>query len=364
MELIASFLTRSREPLLEHAGREGLCYCQEGAGAVLSPAWDRLRGRGGDFAVKRCARCGTIRTIPRLSRLDLAPFYEANSPPADELEVGGRVGAFSCAETDTAPAPSSGGSKRREPNAPNWLRNICDAAASIVSPESRPIALTAPGRVLEVGCGHGELLDRLRAAGWETWAIEEDARAAARVARRGHRVIAGEFRAGVIRDVAFDMVWMSHVLEHVDDPLATCRTVRSLLKPDGHFLIRVPNIRGLLPKIFALQDWYNLDVPRHLWHFSPSTLSQLLHTAGFVVVREKRYSTWVDYAATIRNMWHRLMRGAGPSESPPVSRFTSVLMKLMWIVLWRPLDSFGLGDRIFVVAMPGTYTDGSEVEQG
>jgi SAM-dependent methyltransferase len=220
-----------------------------------------------------------------------------------------------------------------------------------VFPEAGPIAVGRPGRVLDIGCGHGELLDRLRALGWETWGLETDARAANRVSRRGHQVVTRELSADLFPGVTFDMVWMSHSLEHVQNPLAACRIVRALLKPQGALLLRTPRTDGLLPRI-TLADWYNLDVPRHLWHFSSESIRHLLAMARLDVVRLSSYSTWIDYAATARNAIIRRIHGPGPSVSGPMPVWVRAGMKVSWLVLGRPLDFIGAGDRMFVIATP------------
>jgi SAM-dependent methyltransferase len=296
---------------------------------VLARAWDRLRGCPGEFVVRRCTRCGTIRTEPRLSLEELRPFYAANSPELSPAEV-----------------PAS-----LLPRPPRDDRWAFLPWRHWVFPEAAPIAVGRPGRVLDIGCGHGELLDRLLALGWETWGIETDARAASRVSQRGHHVVTRELSADLFQGVTFDMVWMSHSLEHVQDPLAACRIVRTLLKPDGVLLLRIPRADGLLPRVM-LADWYNLDVPRHLWHFSSESLRQLLAMARLDVVRLSTYSTWIDYAATARNAIIRRIHGPGPSISGPLPPWIRAWMKVVWVVLWRPLDFIGAGDRMFVVATP------------
>ncbi len=51
------------------------------------------------------------------------------------------------------------------------------------------------------------------------------------------------------------------------------------LKPGGVLYIQVPNIEGFEAHIFK-SYWYGLELPRHLWHFSPESLRRLLMTAG------------------------------------------------------------------------------------
>jgi predicted SAM-dependent methyltransferase len=71
-----------------------------------------------------------------------------------------------------------------------------------------------------------------------------------------------------------------HVLEHLPDPIGTLTEIRRILRPSGLLLIAVPNIGGLIARI-CKEHWLGVDVPRHLFHFSPETLKIALSRTGF-----------------------------------------------------------------------------------
>jgi SAM-dependent methyltransferase len=79
---------------------------------------------------------------------------------------------------------------------------------------------------------------------------------------------------------SFDVIIMSMVLEHLSDPLSILRRVNRLLKPGGRLLLSVPNINGIEARLFGSYA-YTLQVPTHLAHFTPKTLSRMLSEAGF-----------------------------------------------------------------------------------
>ncbi len=62
-----------------------------------------------------------------------------------------------------------------------------------------------------------------------------------------------------------------------------------ILRPGGTLTIGVPNFGSLLARR-ARQHWYYLDVPRHLWHFEPETLANVVERTGFVVDRVRTVS--------------------------------------------------------------------------
>ena len=80
------------------------------------------------------------------------------------------------------------------------------------------------------------------------------------------------------------MVVMWHVLEHVRDPKKNIETAARILKPGGRLVVAVPNFASLQARL-GRGRWFHLDVPRHLFHFTPETLRGLLTRAKFSQVR-------------------------------------------------------------------------------
>lgn len=80
----------------------------------------------------------------------------------------------------------------------------------------------------------------------------------------------------------FDLITMWHYLEHEYEPKSVLNIVHSALKNNGRVIIEVPNIDSLENSIFG-KNSYLLDMPRHLYHFSLETLSELLKSEGFEV---------------------------------------------------------------------------------
>jgi SAM-dependent methyltransferase len=96
----------------------------------------------------------------------------------------------------------------------------------------------------------------------------------------------------------FEVVTMWHSLEHVHDPLAVLREAYHLLIPGGRLVVACPNIDSWAFRRYV-EHWFVLDLPRHLTHFTPTTLAVLLQTAGLRVTQTRgvRHSNWLRSSA-------------------------------------------------------------------
>jgi SAM-dependent methyltransferase len=165
------------------------------------------------------------------------------------------------------------------------------------------------GRLLDVGCGPGANLKSLQEQGWDVYGIELSETAVARArALVGDRIHCGTLDTSPFEDESFDVVLMSHSLEHLYDPVQELQRVRRLLKPQGCLIIAVPNAGSLEAKLFG-GSWIHWDPPRHLYHFSKKTLTGLVEQAGFQVLRLRTGVGHFFFMATLervcRQTWKR-----------------------------------------------------------
>jgi ubiquinone/menaquinone biosynthesis C-methylase UbiE len=161
-----------------------------------------------------------------------------------------------------------------------------------------------PGRILDVGCGSGNFLAALRSRGWDAYATEFSDAAVAMAQRRGITVHRGTVEDAGYPDDHFDVVTMWHVLEHVPAPRETLNELRRILKPDGLLVVEVPDSASLTFRLCG-RDWMGLDVPRHLQHFTPTTLVRLLTDSGFTPVYRQTFHHW-DFLFTFNSFLSRL----------------------------------------------------------
>ena len=139
-------------------------------------------------------------------------------------------------------------------------------------------------KLLDIGSGSGRLLDLARSAGWVAIGIEPDPTAAAVARSNGNQIIAASVEELPARlNGSFERIVLSHVIEHVANPLALLRHCRRLLAPDGTLWLETPNLDSLGHEFFGA-DWRGLEPPRHLVLFRRAGMSALLESAGFAHV--------------------------------------------------------------------------------
>jgi SAM-dependent methyltransferase len=102
-------------------------------------------------------------------------------------------------------------------------------------------------------------------------------------------------------DSSFEIVTLWHVMEHLPHPVETLKRIRALLKPGGILVTAVPNFDSVQAQVFRSR-WYHLEVPRHLYHFTPTTLRRLLDAEGFDVLAEYHQSPEHNWAGILGSL--------------------------------------------------------------
>jgi 2-polyprenyl-3-methyl-5-hydroxy-6-metoxy-1,4-benzoquinol methylase len=136
------------------------------------------------------------------------------------------------------------------------------------------------GRVADIGCGNGDFLRKAIQLGWEAWGTDVDEKALTVAKQSGARVIAGNLPNTGLPSDYFDYVTMSHVIEHVHDPLAALKEAHRILKPGGTLWIATPNLNSLSHKKFG-KNWFSIDSPRHLIIFNMQSMQNIIQKSGF-----------------------------------------------------------------------------------
>jgi 2-polyprenyl-3-methyl-5-hydroxy-6-metoxy-1,4-benzoquinol methylase len=225
----------------------------------------------GRFGIVRCEACGLLYLAPRPVAAHLADYY-----PPD----------YACHQCDP---DSSELAHVRLSMRKRARRALVGGAERLYQrrygESSRIVPPFGGGRLLDVGCGPGEFLASMQRAGWDVYGVEPSAAASdrARLLVGAQRIITGSMDGEAAAELPpMDLITMHHVLEHVVEPRGTLRAITRCLRANGQLRVQVPNVGSVEARLFG-RDWWGLDVPRHLWHFSRVTLTRLLAEEGFIV---------------------------------------------------------------------------------
>lgn len=142
-----------------------------------------------------------------------------------------------------------------------------------------PFPLVGKNRILDVGCGNGSFLIRVRQLGWQVNGLEFDMKAASLAKSQGIDVWVGDYRNAPFKANSFDAITCHQVIEHVHDVPAFIAHLSSWLKPDGRLWLGTPNINSFARKYFGVH-WRGLHPPHHITILSPKTLLKLLNDYG------------------------------------------------------------------------------------
>ncbi|HSK62378.1 MAG TPA: class I SAM-dependent methyltransferase [Pyrinomonadaceae bacterium] len=135
-------------------------------------------------------------------------------------------------------------------------------------------------RLLDLGCGAGDLLEAARKNGWQAQGVDVAAHVVNHVRRRGFEVFEGELHEAALPSQHFDVVTAAELLEHIFEPRALVQEVARILRPGGLFWTTTPHARGLSARVLGL-NWRCIWPPEHLQLFSIGGLTALLRGAGF-----------------------------------------------------------------------------------
>lgn len=185
------------------------------------------------------------------------------------------------------------------------------------------IAEEPPGRLVDLGCGGGELAARLRGTGWRVFGLELVESQAALARGRGVRVAVGEVSEGLpFRSAEVDLVFAGEIIEHLLDTDGFLAEVRRVLRPGGVLVITTPNLASFENRLRLLlgayPNWvdHRLGSSGHVRAYTPRLLRAQLGVHGFTV--ERHVGNWIPvipqrFADDVRWPWLRITGDWWPS---------------------------------------------------
>ena len=258
------------------------CYlCGQLGDPLFTRMQDRQCGVAGEWTLRRCSRldCGLVWLDPCPIRQDVHKLYTnyyTHSVAEGRVFRSYRWLCRAVLSARLGYSPMGWGNRfiGRLMLQVGMLRDAFEASALWQR--------AAKGKLLDVGCGSGSFLQWMRELGWQVVGIEPDPNAATVARSRGIDVQTGTLEQGGYGDDAFDLITLSHVLEHLDDPIATFKECWRTLKPGGRLVVVTPNSTSLGAKVFG-QNWFAWESPRHFMLFNINTIRELARRTGFKV---------------------------------------------------------------------------------
>jgi SAM-dependent methyltransferase len=302
-----------------------LCPVCENTGAKL---WlrgpDRLHGRRKEYTLVRCPSCSLV--------------WLSNPPRASEMHLH---------YTEA------------------YHRLISAGGDSIVRWRFRKKAISLykqSGTLLDLGCSSGSFLEFMRSESWRLYGIEMSEEAAKTAnAKSGAEVFVGNILDAPFPREYFDVITCFDVLEHLYEPRKVMARIGEWLRPGGIFYVLVPNVDCAEGRVFG-SYWHGLELPRHLFHYSPASLEFLAESVGLHKVSlETRRNPAVG--TSLRYVWDDVFGAVGIRRTPAAYRGEASLpwraaRKLVRMTVLRALLAMaplvGGGESIHAVFRKGS----------
>ncbi|EDP69525.1 hypothetical protein FBALC1_00185 [Flavobacteriales bacterium ALC-1] len=138
-------------------------------------------------------------------------------------------------------------------------------------------------QLLDIGCGTGDFLETALKANWQILGIEPNDKAREIANSKTNNSVFEIKHLNKLEPDSFDVITLWHVLEHLPNLEMHTALFKRLLKPNGTLVIAIPNFKSYDAKHYK-NFWAAYDVPRHLWHFSKTSISELFKKENLKLV--------------------------------------------------------------------------------
>jgi len=256
-----------------------------------------------EYEILKCKTCKLLTTYPRPSQSQLQSIYS----------------------NDYAYSYHASVSREKHARAKKLLGRV-----------DRFVGLTSKVNFLELGCANGEL-SRILSKRYGLSGIGVDLNIPEQ--QNGEGVLFLRQSINQYLETAtefFDVVILSHTLEHLLNPLFTLELIRKRLKADGYIIIVVPNALSTRTKA-----WGYWQVPVHISHFDESSLKTLLLRSGFAPIHIANASLdFLGMGLTILNLFKT-------KKSPKQSKTLTLLIPF-FALCWSTFYKLGNSDLILI----------------
>ena len=210
------------------------------------------------FHIVTCNSCQLIYTNPRPAANEAGPYYHASAYISHSDTNEGIVNKLYHAVRKFTLRSKT-----------NWIE-----------PEKK-----GNKELLDIGCGNGHFLAAAKQKGWNINGVELDPETAARAAKLTGLRIAPSLQE-IASEKKFQVITLWHVLEHVYELEEYFQFFKNRLAKEGKLLLALPNPASFDANYFE-EYWAAYDVPRHIYHFTPATITALAAKYGFKLQKSR-----------------------------------------------------------------------------
>lgn len=235
---------------------------------------DLINGLPGEFRLYKCHLCELIYQNPRVVEEDIVHYYSKD------------MGYYKPQIVNKGPVKK-------------FVRNLLIRYSKRYKRLRLIPDFVKNGKLLEIGCSHGERLEELKDMGWnDHMGIEMD-NGAFRYAinKRKLNVLNLRINEFDMKPRYYDVVIMSMVLEHLYNPFQVLDNISKTLKPNGQLLFSIPYYNGIEYKIFGKYS-YGLQLPTHICFPTKRILNFFLIKNGFKDIKFYHHSFERDICAS------------------------------------------------------------------
>jgi len=270
------------------------------------------------FTLEQCENCKVIFTSPQLTQKELEKYYPKGYYAFDKIKTKeeSRKVRLRLFLYDLYYNNSLGN---------NILKILCSPFKFLI----RGTQIIPGQKLLDIGCGSGQFLYEMKQFYMDVQGIEPG-----KIFKSDFNIKPDLIKAKYKKE-SFDLITMNHVLQHVNNPKEMVKEIYRILKQNGLFIVSASNTRSLAYEIFK-KDWFQLDVPRHLFNLSDKQLIKFLEERGFKVIKNRHNSRPNQFVLS----WF-FKRDSKHREGILNRLLEVIFLPLTWIV-----NIFKIGDQV------------------
>jgi 2-polyprenyl-3-methyl-5-hydroxy-6-metoxy-1,4-benzoquinol methylase len=210
------------------------------------------------FSIVRCEACTLLFTNPRPRATEAGPFYQSDDYISHSNTQKGFINAlYHKVRTITLRQKTS------------WIKDYQIGTKEL----------------LDIGCGNGHFLHACQQTGWNISGMELDPATAQRASELTQKPIYANL-SEIPADKKFQVISLWHVLEHVYELEEYFTFFKARIQPGGKLIFALPNSKSFDARYFG-EFWAAYDVPRHIYHFDPTTITSLAARYGFRLTKQR-----------------------------------------------------------------------------